>query len=270
MTAPILIAQVTDTHVVEVDTAEELHVDNNGRLAEAVAGIGAESPAVVAVLATGDLANDGRPGEYAALARLLAPLAVPVLPIPGNHDDRALLRSVFPDLPWVDADHASWVVDVAGVRVVGLDSTIPGHPGARFDHAREEWLRAVLAAPHGGTTLLTVHHPPFETGIGWMDSAGFDGLGRLASVLADHPVDRILCGHLHRPVVSSLAGVVVQVGLSTVQSVALDLDSAASTSLILDPSGYHLHRISDGNVVSHTRYIADGAEPFVPAWAREP
>ncbi len=268
MTAPTLIAQVTDTHVVEAETDEDLHVDNNGRLAEAVARIGAESPAVVAVLATGDLVNDGRPGEYAELARLLAPLTVPVLAIPGNHDDRPLLRSMFADLPWADADHASWVVDVAGVRVVGLDSTIPGRPGARFDPAREEWLRAVLAEPHGGTTLLTVHHPPFETGIAWMDSAGFDGLGRLASVLAEHPVDRVLCGHLHRPVVASLAGVVVHVAPSTVQSVALDFDPAASTSLILDPAGYLLHRISDANVVSHTRYIGEGAKPFVPAWAQ--
>jgi 3',5'-cyclic AMP phosphodiesterase CpdA len=266
---PLLLAQLTDTHVVEPDTEEELWVDNNGRLAEAVASLEAESPPVAAVLATGDLTNDGRPGEYAALARLLAPLHVPLLPLPGNHDDPRAMRATFPDVPWADAAHASWTVTIGGVRLVGLDSTRPGQPGAEVDATREEWLRGVLAGPFDGPTILALHHPPFPSGIEWMDRSGFAGLDRFAAVVAEHPVDRIVCGHLHRPITSSVSGVPVTVGLSTVQSVVLDLAAGGGPAVIRDPVGYLVHRIVDGRIVTHTRYIATGESPIVPSWAAE-
>jgi 3',5'-cyclic-AMP phosphodiesterase len=296
----LLLAQITDTHVIAADPAgddpagapagirDDLFVDNNGRLRAAVERINRESPAVSAVLATGDLANDGLAEEYAALEELLEPLHAPVLPIPGNHDDRMRLRSIFPNVPWAEADHASWVTSVGAddpgspaIRVIGLDTTLPGHAGAEFDDAREEWLRWVLTAGSSAgaptsagagseksPTVLAVHHPPFVTGIEWMDRSGFVGLGRLAAVLREYPVDLIVCGHLHRPAASSIAGVPAQVGLSTVQHVALDLTPGAGVSLVHDPVGYQILRVSDTGIVSHTRYLDPAVEPFRPSWAR--
>ena len=163
--SPLFIAQLTDPHVVVPGTDEELFVDNNERLANAVNKVNSESPRVSAVLATGDLTNWGHPAEYEALASLLQPLAVPVLPIPGNHDDRALMRAAFPDIPWVDASHASWSMviegaDMASVRIVGLDSSIPGEPGAEFDAEREEWLRSTLRDQVDALTILAIHSIP--------------------------------------------------------------------------------------------------------------
>lgn len=267
--APILLAQLTDLHVVEPESDGEVWVDNAARLREAVATIDDESPPIAAVLATGDLTNDGRPGEYAVLAEALEPLGVPVCPLPGNHDDRALLRATFPAVPWVDAEHASWAIDIRGVRMIGLDSTIPGAPGAEFDQAREEWLRVQLAEPFDGPTILAVHHPPFVTGIEWMDRSGFVGLDRLESVLADHPVDRVVCGHMHRPISSTIAGIPVQVGISTVQSIALDLSERSAPAVICDPSGYLIHRVDGRDIVTHTRYIATGQRPISPGRAGE-
>jgi 3',5'-cyclic AMP phosphodiesterase CpdA len=266
-TAPILLAQLTDMHIVEPGGDDELWVDNAARLREAVATIADESPSVVSVLATGDLTNDGRPGEYAVLAAALAPLSVPVWPLPGNHDDRTLLRETFPGVPWADAEHASWATDMGGVRLIGLDSTIPGAPGAEFDATREEWLRARLADPFDGTKILALHHPPFVTGIEWMDRSGFVGLDRLGSVLAEHPVDRVVCGHMHRPIASTISGIPVQVGISTVQSIALDLSEGSSPAVIRDPSGYLIHRVDGDSIVTHTRYIATRQQPIVPRWA---
>ena len=271
----MLIAQLTDTHVLDPDAEgnvpEEVYVDNNGRLAAAVASLNAEVPAMAVVVGTGDLTNWGRPGEYARLAELLAPLAVPFLALPGNHDDRALLRATFPSTPWADAEHASWVTTVAegdeSVRLVGLDTIDPGAPGAAFDVERETWLRSVLADQHDGVTLLALHHPPFATGVGWMDASGFVGLDRLAAVLAEHPVDKVICGHFHRPVSSTISGIPVQVGLSTVQHVDLDLAPGAGVSLIVDPIGYQIHRVVGPSVVTHTRYIDTGHQRIIPSWA---
>ncbi len=282
----MLIAQLTDTHVLDPDAdghvPEEVYVDNNGRLATAVASLNAEAPAMAVVLGTGDLTNWGRPGEYARLGELLAPLTVPFLALPGNHDDRDRLRATFPETPWIDAAHASWVTivdtdaDAAGadagagadpVRIVGLDSTLPGEPGAAFDAEREVWLRSVLSEAHDGVTLLALHHPPFATGVGWMDDSGFVGLDRLEAVLTDHPVDKVVCGHFHRPVSSTIAGIPVQVGMSTVQHVDLDLAPGAGVSLIVDPIGYQIHRVAGRSVVTHTRYIDTGHQRIIPSWA---
>lgn len=258
----VLIAQLTDTHVRSHETTCTSFVDNNARLAEAVSSLNAESPRPAAVVATGDLTEEARASEFAELGSLFDLLAAPVLlPLPGNHDERAQLRALFPDVPWTGGGHLSWDVAVQGVRLVGLDTIRPGEHGGEFDSERERWLRDRLADRHGGVTILAMHHPPFATGISWMDRAGFVGLDRLARVLADHPVDRIICGHLHRPITSAIAGIPVQVGLSTVQNVALDLAVDAEPMIIHDPAGYQLHLVADGRVVTHTRYIATGEKP---------
>lgn len=264
---PVLIAQLTDTHVVAWDTDTELYVDNNDRAATAVAQLNVESPPPAAVVMTGDLVNDARPAEYDALGELLEPLEIDVLPLPGNHDDRTLLRARFADFAWGDHEHLSWVRIVDGVRIVGLDSTRSGFHGAEIDDERASWLQAVLDAPHAGVTLLAMHHPPFVTGIDWMDRAGFVGLDRFAEIVRGSPVDRIVCGHMHRPIGSSVGGVAAQVAMSTVQHVALDLAPAAQVSLVRDPVGYQIHRIAGGDVVTHSRYIETGETPFEPDWA---
>ena len=268
---PVLLAQLSDTHVVADGTDEVLYVDNNARAAIAVAAIGQEAPSVAAVLSTGDLTQWGADAEYDKLAEVLAPLNVPILPIPGNHDTRAGLRRCFPDHPWPAAqqegDHLSWVVELDGVRIIGLDTTVPGAPGAAFDPDREAWLRAALSISHAGPTLLAMHHPPFVTGIEWMDASGFVGLDRFLAVIAEAPVDRILCGHMHRPMSSMVAGVSAEVGISTAVHVALELAPEGPVQIIRDPIGYRIFRVDGSAIVGHTRYVDTGEAPFAPAWA---
>jgi 3',5'-cyclic AMP phosphodiesterase CpdA len=263
----VLLAHLTDVHVVGDGCDDELHVDNNSRLAAAVDSIVAEAPAVHAVLATGDLTAWGRAADYTKLAELLAPIQCPVLPLPGNHDDRDGMRATFPDIPWADAEHASWVRTVGGVRIVALDSTRPGEPGAEFDAEREEWLRGVLGEPHHGPTLLALHHPPFRTGVEWMDRSGFIGLHRFTEVVAEHLPVRIVCGHLHRPITTTVGGVPTHVGLSTIEAVHLDLADNPRPRLILDPVGYNVVTINGPTVVTHTRFVDPAVSAFEPTWA---
>lgn len=277
--SPVLIGQLTDPHVM---SAAELvsnadaggdTVDNNARLVAAVDSIVAESPRLDAVVVTGDLTDTSRPEAFATLSGELSRIDVPVLVLPGNHDTREATREAFPDAGWVDADHLSWVHEVGDVRIIGLDSTRPAYHGAEFDADRADYLDSVLAARHDGPTLLAMHHPPFVTGVEWMDRAGFVGSDRFTEVLAAHPgaVDKIVCGHLHRSITSSVAGVVAQVGISTVQHVALDLALASEPQLVHDPVGYQIHRVvADApahRVVTHVRHIDTGERPFVPDWA---
>lgn len=269
----MLLAQLSDTHVLDPASDERRYVDNNGRLAQAVAAINDETVTPDAVLATGDLVNSGPQPQYDALVSLLSELAVPVLPIPGNHDDRDRLRAAFPHMPWADAEHASWATNVGGLDIIGLDSIIPGEAGAEIDQARAEWLAAAIDAA-SGPVLLTLHHPPFRSGIEWMDASGFLGLELLSEVLEQHPgVRRILCGHLHRPITSAIAGIPTQVGISTVQHIGLDFQADASVTLINDPPGFMLHQFdlhadpSGGAWSSHIRFTDTGQAPYAPTRA---
>jgi 3',5'-cyclic AMP phosphodiesterase CpdA len=110
------------------------------------------------VLLTGDLVDDGSSAGYTALRELLAPLAVPCLPIPGNHDDRGHFRAPFADhapLPAHGALH--FAVDGYPVRVIGLDSTVPGEDHGRIDAAGMQWLAETLAEDRHTPTLLMLH-----------------------------------------------------------------------------------------------------------------
>jgi 3',5'-cyclic AMP phosphodiesterase CpdA len=267
----MIVAQLTDTHVIADPSLHELHVDNNHRLELAVASLNAEAPRPTLALLTGDLTNTGADDEFAVLAELIGELDIPVLAIPGNHDTRDGIRAVFPDLAWADGDHASCVVDVddptiGPMRFIGLDSTIPGQPGAAIDAEREQWLiDAIDGAP--GRVALALHHPPFETGIQWMDRSGFVGLDRLEAVLDSHPVERIMSGHIHRSLTAVVAGIPAITCPSTIHHVDLDLTPDGAISLIVDPPAYALHVITERGWVTHQRFFATGAERIHPKWA---
>lgn len=267
----MLLAQLTDTHILDPEADVERYVDNNERLAMAVARLNAESVRPEAVLATGDLTDHGSEVEMALLADLLAPLEVPVLALPGNHDRRDTFRTTF-DMPWVtDDSHLGWVVDLSELRIIGLDTLRPGSHGGLFDAERELWLRGALAESAGRPTAIAMHHPPFDSGVGWMDSMHLEGRERFVDLVSGHDhVTRIFCGHYHRPLTSTIGGVTTTVGLSTVQHIELDLAPNAAVGVIRDPVGYQLHHFDGVNWVTHNRYIDTGEEPIRPGWAAAP
>ena len=265
----MLLAQLTDTHVIDPDGDTELVVDNNHRLELAVERLNAETVQPEVVIATGDLTDNGTAVEMDILAGLLAPLEAPLLALPGNHDDRTTFRAMF-DMPWATEDsHLSWVTNVGNLHIIGLDTLLPGTHGGMFDPERQRWLTEALDASGTRPTVIAMHHPPFLSGIHWMDSMRLEGMAIFTEMVARRSnVIRILCGHLHRPLTATIGGVTTTVGPSTIQHVELDLDPSASIEVIRDPPGYHLHNYVDDVWVSHIRYIDTGESPVVPEWSK--
>ncbi len=276
----MLLAQLTDTHVIDPGdpkAAADMLVDNNDRLAKAVARLNAETVKPEVILATGDLTDNGSPAEMDLLMELLAPLDAPVLALPGNHDRRETFRDAF-DMPWATTDsHLSWVTDVGGLRIIGLDTLLPGSHGGLFDEERQRWLTDVLHDSGDRPTVIAMHHPPFLSGVQWMDTMRLKGLELFAEIVARRSnVVRVLCGHLHRPLTTSVAGVTTTVGLSTIHHIELDLSPEARVEIIQDPPGYQLHNVGfeqgDGvdtvsSWVTHIRYIDTGYQPMAPEWS---
>ena len=258
----MLLAQLTDTHVINPSGGTKTWLDNNGRLSQAVAALNAEAVQPRLVLATGDLTNNGESGEIDELVDLLEPLEVPLLALPGNHDSRPEIRRAF-GMPWADAEHLSWIVDEGELRIIGLDTTLPGSERGVFDADREQWLGAALADQPERATVIAMHHPPFASGIGWMDQTRLSRSKAFADLITTNPqVGRIFCGHLHRPIFTTVAGVATSVGPSTTHHVELNLSPDAKVGIIRDPAGYQLHTYDGTAWTSHLRYIDTGESPI--------
>jgi 3',5'-cyclic-AMP phosphodiesterase len=256
----VLIAQITDMHIKPEGALAYKRVDTAGFLARAVDHILHLDPRPDVVLATGDLVDRGTAEEYQRLRHLLAPLPMPVYLIPGNHDDREAMRREFADHTYMPRDgFIQYVVDDGPVRLIALDTLIPGKGGGRVDAERITWLDARLREAPTKPTLIFMHHPPFMTGIAYMDAISLEGADALAEVVRRHAqVERVACGHLHRSIQSRWAGTVASTAPSTAHQVVLDVREDADLGFTLEPPGYALHLWREGlGLVSHVAIVGD-------------
>lgn len=262
----MIIAQISDTHIAEKGRLLYGRVDTAGFLARAVQHLLALAPQPDVVLATGDLVDAGRPEEYQHLRELLAPLPMPVHLIPGNHDRREALVSQFPDHRYLPrAGFIQYVVEGYPVRLIALDTLIPGQDGGLICADRLAWLESRLAEAPERPTVIFMHHPPFVTGIHRMDGMGLSGAEALADVVRRHPqVERVLCGHLHRPIQVRWAGTMASTAPSTAHQVWLDLrDDGAPLGFTLEPPACQIHLWRPGTgLISHTSYTGDLDGPY--------
>jgi 3',5'-cyclic AMP phosphodiesterase CpdA len=176
--------------------------------------------------------------------------------LPGNHDDRAALRRHF-DVPGVGDEPVNYSVDLGPLRLVVVDTTLPGEDGGALDRERLEWLDGELGAEPEAPTLLAMHHPPLVTGIKPLERIGLPPADRraLAAVVERHPqIRRLVAGHMHRAIASSLAGRTVLAAPSTYLQARLDTISE-ELHLTPDPPGFAVHVLVDGELVSHVQPV---------------
>jgi 3',5'-cyclic-AMP phosphodiesterase len=263
----MLLAQLSDPHVRPPDVLYQGVTDSNRAFEQALDHVMALDQRPDLMLLTGDLVDEGRPEEYAAVRDILAPLPIPYLVIPGNHDDRESLRSAFSDhayLPKQGPLH--YCVDDYPVRIIGLDSTVPGLHHGHIDADGLDWLGSVLMQDPAKPTVLMLHHPPVVCGIPYVDEYRyFDGDSLGAVVREFDNIEIVLCGHVHRSMMRRWAGTVLSSCASTTTEIDLQLDVSAQPSSHLGPRGYQLHRWADGDgLLSHTVAIEsyEGPYPF--------
>ncbi|WP_156934984.1 metallophosphoesterase [Pseudonocardia spinosispora] len=218
--------QITDSHIRAEDTTGAGQVDTFALLGSALRVVEALAPRPTAVLFTGDLADDGDPLAYSRLRDLVGPvlarIGVPAVYLPGNHDVRGVMREHLLDQAPDDAplDSVSWFGDV---RVVALDSTVPGFAYGLLEPAQLEWLRSELATPAPAGTVVALHHPPLPSFAPFTSSIELQNRADLAAAIAGTDVRAVLAGHTHMVGGGVVAGVPVWTGgpLATIQDPVL-------------------------------------------------
>ena len=232
----LCIAQLTDVHI--SNTRPECAAN----LAEAVATIVAMRRQPDLVLVTGDLTDLNIDSEYDDLCRLLAPLPMPWEAIRGNHDTR--------------------LQHLVGHRAVTLEPLcvlLMDSANERFTEGDADWLDRHLASCDR-PTVIAIHHPPFETGVWWMDCIGLRGADLFEQVVRRNPhVAKVLSGHVHRPVQTSWGPTQLWVGPSTAVQNAPTLDRADLPAVSAEPPAFSVHLWNGSTFVSHVVPVGPSA-----------
>jgi 3',5'-cyclic AMP phosphodiesterase CpdA len=245
---PTTLVQITDVHLVPEGAVLASGLDPAPPLAAALDAVTALGADVAALLLTGDLAEGGDAASYVRLRRMLDPLEVPVLCAAGNHDDRGALREHLLGEPPSAAplDHVS---RIGGLRVVVLDSTVPGRAGGEITPDQLAWLAAELAVPAPEGTVLALHHPPLPTPSRLLQDIGLRDPAALGAAIAGSDVRVVLCGHTHVASAGTLAGVPVWVGGST-SSTWYGLTPGGRESVVRAPALSRIDLWPDGLLAS--------------------
>lgn len=271
--SPIHIAQISDLHIKPPGTLAYRRVDTARALQRCVAALNEFSPAPDFVVISGDLADTPTAEEYDYLTRLLAPLKLPFAAIPGNHDSRELMRLAFPQAGYAFASGPlNQKLEVKGLDLLLLDSSVPGKPHGELDAPTLEWLDAMLASSTDRPALVFLHHPPFLTGIWHMDRQNLESSAELASIVERHPRLRLIAaGHVHRAALTVFAGRPATICPAPNHAVDLDLAELRQPSFKVEPPAFHLHSWFPGegfgSIVTHQIPIGnfDGPHPFFGA-----
>ena len=265
-----VILHLSDTHLLAGDRLLGGRYDAAAHLRRTLEAAEATGVRPDAVVFTGDLTDLGEPEAYRALRAAVEPwaerLGAPVVWVAGNHDERPALRAELLDGEPTE-EPVTGVWDLGGLRLIALDSTVPGWHHGDLDARQLEWLRAELAEPAPLGTILALHHPPLPTHIPFFDILELRDQPGLATAIAGSDVRAILAGHLHYSTAGTFAGVPVSVAAASCYT--MDLARPADEVNGMDAGrSFHLVHVWDDTITHAVVPVVD-AEPagyFTPEW----
>ncbi|MGC9271169.1 phosphodiesterase [Acidiphilium sp.] len=241
----MLIAHLSDLHIRPFGLPANRVVETNMMAERAVRQLARLAPAAVVI--TGDLTDSGEIEEYAELRRLLeGRLGCPIYVVPGNHDHRGHCRTALATWPGVTCDPAfvQYTADIGDLRLIMLDSVVPGAGHGELCPRRLAFLEAALMAAADRPVLIGLHHPPLMTGIAAMDAIALRAPEAFLALVGRHSqVKAVLCGHHHRVIIGQHGGAMLLAApaVGGHQS-ELTFEADARAYFHLEPGGYFVLR----------------------------
>jgi len=147
------------------------------------------------ILATGDIVQDESRAGYLRFRDSLERFGIPVLSIPGNHDDPKLMSELLNTGPFQlggELRLGSW-------SLIMLSTFLAGEDAGGLGPARLSGLRKALEAHAGQHVLVCMHHHPMPMGSAWLDGVALrDAPDFLRIIDANPHVKAVLWGHVHQ------------------------------------------------------------------------
>ena len=218
-----VLAHLSDPHIIAGGGLLAGHIDTEAKLRKALARVESSGERIDALVISGDLADSGDPAAYALLRDIVEPvverLGCALVLTGGNHDERLPMARTLYGVD-TDAPHDT-VTHCNGLRIIALDSAVPGYHHGGFSDDQYAWLTGELAVPAEHGTILVIHHAPITYRSPVMQLLDFDDVERLRGVVEATDVRAVLSGHLHVTSFGMLGSVPVLVagGVSYVDDV---------------------------------------------------
>jgi len=246
-----VIAHISDTHLLGGNRKLFSTVDVAHNLTRILDRLRAGDQHIDALVFTGDLADIAEVDAYRWLREQVEPVAAELgaelVWVMGNHDERlAYSRELFDDESDAVQDR---VYNVGGLRIISLDTSVPGYHHGAVTDAQLQWLAGELATPADRGTVLAMHHPPLEAHNPLVRLIGFDQRTRLAEVIAGTDVRTILAGHLHYSSFGQFAGVPVSVASATCYTVDVGADKSLLLSAVDGAQSINLVHVYPSDIV---------------------
>lgn len=263
----MIVAQISDTHIAAGNKKTFGVAPMAENLIRCVSHINALKPNPDLLLLTGDITNDGALEEAQRAATILAQVKIPYYIVPGNHDDREVLNSVFGhQVCPLNADgFMQYEINGYDLRLIAMDSLSLMAPGGEICPKRLAWLEERLAQSDKRPVMIFLHHPPAKFSVPETDIDGFIGADQLGDLLMKHDqVERIICGHIHLPALTSWKNILVSTAPSIGMRLTIDLTLEKDSQFIIEDPSYHLHYWTpDKTLITHTMVVAEEKEyPF--------
>jgi Icc protein len=249
----IKIIHVTDFHL-HADPVAELYGVRTDRSFRAVIerALGDDQWQPDAVLATGDLVEDRSRQGYERVREIMQPRGLPVLCLPGNHDDPALMSQILEGGVFSYCE----TQDFGRWRLIMLNSHVAGMEGGELSQSELRRLEADLAGSKERYVLVMVHHQPIDMGSAWLDGYGLRNGPDLLSLLSRYAqVKGVLWGHVHQ---ASDRHYQTLRMLSTPSTCAQFTPGTATCLMDMRPPGFRrLNLQADGGIETEVLWLDD-------------
>jgi len=201
------------------------------------------------VLITGDLSHEGDAEDYAHIRKLLDEgskrIGAPVHVVLGNHDHRSPFRQGYlGEEPSERPYYYSVTID--GLRLIGLNSQVPGNHNGTLDEEQLAWLKQELSTSAPKGTIVGIHHPLLNIG-GLLGDHLLTNREEIGRILAGTDVVGVMAGHVHSNNVGSYQGIVNVAAAGT----AFAGEMADSDNFVMtDACSYNIVTVNPGDGVS--------------------
>ena len=189
------LVQITDCHLFATEDGLLGGINTLASLRAICGRIARRETGVDAILATGDLSQDGSTESYRLLAREFETLQLPVFCIPGNHDDAGAMDASLKG----QNIRSERSISAGEWQILLLDSTVPGEVHGHVDEGELAAMRSALANSSEAHVLIGLHHQAQDVGSRWIDAKGLPRNAELRAEIARHDrVRAVVWGHVHQ------------------------------------------------------------------------
>ena len=168
------------------------------------------------LIITGDLTSDETIESYENVKEIIKKKFLSCKIIPGNHDDRNLIRKVFPECVENSTGPINFSILTNSWQLIGIDTHVTGELYGIVTTQTIEWLKNLLEQNKSKPTIIFQHHPPIPVQTKWVDMLGLKNSSGYIELLKNNPQIHIVsCGHVHQEFSGKLENISILTSPST-------------------------------------------------------